>query len=789
MKPFVLLALLPSLLMAADMPNPVVPEGVGINIHFASGHEADLDLIAAAGFKFVRMDFGWAGIERKKGEYDWSAYDELTDNLDKRGLRAIYILDYSNALYEETFTVTDPHTHREQKEVSSPDSAESIAAFARWAGAAARHFRGRSIVWEIWNEPNIEFWKPKPDVKQYAALALATCRAVRSADPEATLIAPGSSEFPWTFLESLFASGVLRYLDAVSVHPYRSYSQPPESTGAEYLRLRGLVARYAPAAKQNLPVICSEWGYATHDKGVSLDTQAAFVVRQQLVNLLRGVPLSIWYDWKNDGTDSTYNEHNFGVVDSRLRPKPSYFAVQTMTRELSGYRVVRRLFLPGMADGDFILLCANGAGDHKLVAWTRDEPHAVTFDLELAGPDRVIAVNGDGSGYSPRMGDNRITLDLGPLPKYLTLRQRTAALTMATAWSATSMYNVLVTAGREGVAQIHVTLRNPFPGPLRAVLTVECPGSTWPRSVIVPMPAERTTARDLRGTLHRRDAESAMATIWAEFQREESPGVWTTFARSSDRAAFFITNPLTVAVTPVAGGMRLQIRNPSQAGFAGVAVAGGFTNKVSLGSGLSEASFVLRGTDGGAVGVQLHDHSGNVVAEIRPQTYRRVEVPAFRISLDGDGRTAATATLTIADAPGGGEAPFPKAFRLDYEFGDGWRFIRCVPDIPKPLALPVRPQALGVWVFGDNSHGSLHLRLRDDSGQTFQFGGPKVDWLGWRWVTLDMGDPRHANHWGGANDGVVHGALQWDCPLLFDGIHKKLSGTLWFAGLTIIGGE
>ena len=42
-----------------------------------------------AGFKFVRMDFQWGGIERSKGEYDWSGYEELLTNLEKRGLRAV----------------------------------------------------------------------------------------------------------------------------------------------------------------------------------------------------------------------------------------------------------------------------------------------------------------------------------------------------------------------------------------------------------------------------------------------------------------------------------------------------------------------------------------------------------------------------------------------------------------------------------------------------------------------------------------------------------------------------
>ena len=51
-------------LSADDLPPLTLPQGVGVNIHFTTGHERDLDLIAAAGFKVVRMDFTWSSIER-----------------------------------------------------------------------------------------------------------------------------------------------------------------------------------------------------------------------------------------------------------------------------------------------------------------------------------------------------------------------------------------------------------------------------------------------------------------------------------------------------------------------------------------------------------------------------------------------------------------------------------------------------------------------------------------------------------------------------------------------------
>jgi hypothetical protein len=413
------LCLVPFSLFGAGLPTGVLPDGVGVNIHFTRGHERDLDLIAAAGFRFVRMDFVWAATEREKGKYDWSAYDALTADLEHRGLRAIFILDYSNPLYEATVGTTNPVTGRlEHEAIASPQQPESVAAFARWAAAAAKHFHGHGLVWEIWNEPNIGFWQPQPDIRQYTRLALATCKALRAADPDCTLIAPASSSFPWEFLETFFKSGALEYLDAVSVHPYRGGNQGPETAKADYDRLRGLMDRYAPAARRGkIPIICGEWGYSSCVNGVSPETQAAYLVRQQLSNLLDGVPLSIWYDWKNDGPDPKENEHNFGTVLPDLTPKPAYRALSVMTRELAGFHVVKRLSRGD--DSDYFLVLENQTGQRKIAAWTTGKPHDATIKLP-AKAGVVPLVSGDGVAAQLKIEQGNLTIRLAPLPVYLT---------------------------------------------------------------------------------------------------------------------------------------------------------------------------------------------------------------------------------------------------------------------------------------------------------------------------------------------------------------------------------
>jgi polysaccharide biosynthesis protein PslG len=391
----------------------------GVNIHFTTGHEKDLDMIAAAGLKFIRMDFVWHDIERTKGIYDWSAYDELTSNLKKRGLRALYILDYSNPLYENVVDSKDPLTGESRRGIAAPCHTESVEAFARWAAAAATRYKGNGIIWELWNEPNITFWMPAPDVAQYLKLVFATCKAVRAADPGAVIIGPATSQVPLPFIESFLSSGIMQHIDAVSVHPYRDYSKPPETASEDYTKIRELIDRYSAGGKSKIPVISSEWGYASATKGISVSVQASFIVRMQLANLLYGIPLSIWYDWKNDGKDPGNFEHNCGTVTFDLEPKPAYEAVKTMNSELKDYALLKRIELN--SDKDYVLVFRNKEGRFKLSAWTLGQPHTVNLEKIVAEAAKSTGCDWQGNPVIVKSENNKLILELSDMAQYITL--------------------------------------------------------------------------------------------------------------------------------------------------------------------------------------------------------------------------------------------------------------------------------------------------------------------------------------------------------------------------------
>src|SRR5438067_1422170 len=80
---------------AAAPPPPAVeavPAPFGVNIHFTQPQPGEMKELAAAGFKWVRMDFAWGAIERKKGQYDFEAYDGLMAQLEPHHIRPIFIL-------------------------------------------------------------------------------------------------------------------------------------------------------------------------------------------------------------------------------------------------------------------------------------------------------------------------------------------------------------------------------------------------------------------------------------------------------------------------------------------------------------------------------------------------------------------------------------------------------------------------------------------------------------------------------------------------------------------------
>jgi len=391
--------------MAEGIPGRTIPLQFGVNIHFVEPREKDVEMIAAAGFRFVRMDFTWSRVEREKGKYDFPGYERLVNSLAVRRIRPLFILDYGNRHYDSGLA---PHTE------------EGRAAFCRFAAAAAKRFSGKGIIWEIWNEPNLDkFWRPRANVEDYCALAVEVCKALREADPRCTIVGPATSGIDLRFVEKVFQAGLLEWLDGVTVHPYRM--NEPESAMPEYKKLRELIDKYAPPEKKGLPILSGEWGYSLmHYGGVpfSREKQASYLARQFLVNLMNDVRLSIWYDWHDDGPDPKETEHNFGIVTYAYELKPSYVAARTLLETLSGLEFVRRI--PLESPDDYAVLFSDGK--KKVIAvWASREARAVTLPAQA---ERLHVVSMAGQTREVGTKGGQLNIEVSESPQYLVCSPR-----------------------------------------------------------------------------------------------------------------------------------------------------------------------------------------------------------------------------------------------------------------------------------------------------------------------------------------------------------------------------
>jgi hypothetical protein len=127
-----------------------------------------------------------------------------------------------------------------------PSTPQAFFAFAQFMQAAAQRYGPGGAfwslhpqipykpirTWQIWNEMNSsDYWKPEPNVIDYANLLVYGSAGVKSVDPGADVILGGMIGEPgqagkktvsgWNFLRALYRNeAVANSFDGIAVHPY-----------------------------------------------------------------------------------------------------------------------------------------------------------------------------------------------------------------------------------------------------------------------------------------------------------------------------------------------------------------------------------------------------------------------------------------------------------------------------------------------------------------------------------------------------------------------------------------
>jgi hypothetical protein len=374
----------------------------GVGVHFMGSNSSSLArLIATMGAGTIRDDATWATIERSPGSYNFSNFDLSMEVLQQNTLDPLLILDYNDRFYDNGQT---------------PYDNAGLTAFANYAKALVTHYGQQLKVVEVYNEYNGIF-STGPCARQpacYARLLSYTYRAIKSVRPDVTVVGGAALYADLHWFNELFQSGGLSYMDVVSDHPYTALDVvSPELQGlaGQMKSLLDLIRRYNHGKAK--PIWITEIGWPTSFLHVSERTQADYLVRGAVLSLATGVQKIFWYDFLNDGADSSQAEQNFGLLrapdaQGRYTPKPAYVAYAVLIRELADRSFIsREAVAPGIYD---MLYSGN-----LRIFWST--PFRQSVALSTNSPVTAISMTGSAQTLVPSGG--RIILNLSASPIYI----------------------------------------------------------------------------------------------------------------------------------------------------------------------------------------------------------------------------------------------------------------------------------------------------------------------------------------------------------------------------------
>ena len=313
----------------------------------AAEMDRQLDQAKAAGAGLVRVDAGWSSLEEQgKGVYSsWhlSRMDAVVSKAEARGLKVLFTWwttpCWASSAPADLKQGCDGAWWDRGVDRYPPTNAGD---YADSLGFLVRRYGSRVAAWEIWNEPNLDYFFRTPDkAARYAALVKAGYAAAKQAHPGATIVAGSVSDSDFGFIEALYRDHALKgHFDAVSIHPYSGDLSPLDPREDQYIRysfvrgvpaVRDVMLRYG----DDKPLWLTEFGWSTCNyRGgpswancVDESTQATYL-RDAFAQLRSWpyVPVAVWFNLRATTSDPADRVGNYGLLRYDGSPKPSYAA-------------------------------------------------------------------------------------------------------------------------------------------------------------------------------------------------------------------------------------------------------------------------------------------------------------------------------------------------------------------------------------------------------------------------------------------------------------------------------
>ncbi|MCZ7542878.1 MAG: cellulase family glycosylhydrolase [Anaerolineae bacterium] len=322
--------------------------------------ERQVQMIAEAGFHWLRQEFPWEDIEihgrgdfvDRRNDLDgdgqpdpvnaWAKYDDIVDLAAQYGLEILARLS------------NPPSWSRAAGDAGGPFAPpDDFADFARYAAAVAARYQGRLRYFQVWNEPNIypEWGEQAVDPEAYTELLCAAYAALKAVDPEIVVVSGALAPTvaldrrdlnDFIFLQRMYDAGAGACFDVLSMQGYGLNSGPTDQrmrpTTVNYGRsqyVREIMVNNGDADKA---IWLSEMNWNAAPEGmpdpygrVTLEQQARWAplayARAREAWPWVGV-ISFWFFKPASDADREQPYYYFRMVEPDFTPLPVYDAMR-----------------------------------------------------------------------------------------------------------------------------------------------------------------------------------------------------------------------------------------------------------------------------------------------------------------------------------------------------------------------------------------------------------------------------------------------------------------------------
>ncbi|MBI5030288.1 MAG: cellulase family glycosylhydrolase [Chloroflexi bacterium] len=315
-----------------------------------------LELIRAAGFRWIRQEFPWEDIEKpSKGTYwetkynysTWVKYDLIVHLAQEYGIGIIARLDHPPAWSRKD--------GRARGDFAPPDNYDDYGDFVE---AVVKRYRDKIRFYQIWNEPNCcgEWGNQDVNPADYVRLLKLGYTRAKATDPNVVIISAGLAQTveeggaalnDRLFLQQMYDAGAKGYFDILAVQDYGLFSGPGDRRLDENdrinfsrpIQLREIMVKNGDA---NTPIWATEMGWNAQPAEfkdtpygrVDEQRQARYTpqgyYRAQTEWPWMGA-LSYWFFRRVDDREKNQSMYYFRMFEPDFTPLPVYESIKNYT--------------------------------------------------------------------------------------------------------------------------------------------------------------------------------------------------------------------------------------------------------------------------------------------------------------------------------------------------------------------------------------------------------------------------------------------------------------------------